>query len=682
MKTKVASFFRRVFSDQHGQAMGLIVGGSGVFMLCVCGVAGFTIDVGRAYVVRNQLQNTVNAAGLAAAGYIYNNPSGALTTAQTEANTFITNNSNFITTNPNGVMQVLPYPTTTLVCRNSIQTLNWTCATNPVNNALLITDEVSINTTFMRLFGIKSLTVTAQATASMAFSQLWNIAVIEDLTGSMATTDSKCQSMSEFECTLNGLQGFLAAANPCPPGASSCTPANANLRVALFGFPNMIYSALPSVNACSGASYVEPQPFTILTLPLPTATSYVPLEYQYTIPLTATTHKTGILVASYELTYGASDADANGFVSDYYDPSTNSGLNPASSLVQGIGYTGTSGSKTGCMLLDPDENSLNGAVTPPAAGGPGVVGGSSADDHSATVPSPNGVIVNTTQVGEGTTYLASVIYAANSALIAEKNLMTSKGVTTQNAIIIQSDGGVNTQWIYFPQGLVTQNGPATYQYTTRAPWTGNFAGYNYPTPATIPTTSICSATPGTAGSLACPGGYSNLNTTPQTPLAYATAKIAANLSSPLAMAVGGVAVANTGLYPDFLDECQQTIAAGMYAKSVGTRVYSIAYGASTASECSTGGSAADFTDVTLRPLTDYSGQTLNVAFSSLGALTPCVEMEDTASDPKYFYSYYPSGAPNTCVDPNSDHTATSIVSIYQSIQATIGKPRLIPNTAN
>lgn len=508
MKTKVASFFRRVFSDQHGQAMGLIVGGSGVFMLCVCGVAGFTIDVGRAYVVRNQLQNTVNAAGLAAAGYIYNNPSGALTTAQTEANTFITNNSNFITTNPNGVMQVLPYPTTTLVCRNSIQTLNWTCATNPVNNALLITDEVSINTTFMRLFGIKSLTVTAQATASMAFSQLWNIAVIEDLTGSMATTDSKCQSMSEFECTLNGLQGFLAAANPCPPGASSCTPANANLRVALFGFPNMIYSALPSVNACSGASYVEPQPFTILTLPLPTATSYVPLEYQYTIPLTATTQKTGILVASYELTYGASDADANGFVSDYYDPSTNSGLNPASSLVQGIGYTGTSGSKTGCMLLDPDENSLNGAVTPPAAGGPGVVGGGSADDHNV------GVIVNTTQVGEGTTYLASVIYAANSALIAEQTWMQNVNhTTTKNAIIIQSDGGVNTQWIYFPQGLVTQNGPATYQYTTRAPWTGNFAGYNYPTPATIPTTSICSATPGTAGSLACPGGYSNLNTT-------------------------------------------------------------------------------------------------------------------------------------------------------------------------
>ena len=666
MKTKVASFFRRVFSDQRGQAMGLMVGGAGVFLLTVSGVAGFTIDVGRAYSVRNELLTSTRSAGLAAAGYIYNNTSGTLTDAVNEAAAV-------------AALNPVPGLTTTtnaaLVCRTSLQQAGWTCATNPVNNALLVTETVSMPTTFMRLFGIQFLTVSAQATASMAFAQEWNIAVIEDLTGSMANTDSNCKSLSDFNCTLNGLQGFLAAANPCPPGASSCTTANANLRVALFGFPNLIYGALPTVNACSGASYVEPQPFTILTLPLPTATSYVPLTYQYTYPLTATTTHTSTFTASYEMTYGAGDADANGFVSDYYQPSNTAtgGLNPASSLVQGIGYTGT-GTKTGCMKLDPDENSINGAVTPPAAGGPGVVGGGSADDHNV------GVIVNTTQVGEGTTYLASVIYAANSALIAEQNwMLNTNHTTTKNAIIIQSDGGVNTQWIYFPQGLVTQNPPATHQPTT-APWNGNFAGYNAPSPAKIPVGNICSGTPGTAGTSACPGEYDTLNTTPQTPSAYPTAKIAANLSSPLAMAVGGVAVANTGKYPDFLDECQQTIAAGMYAKSVGTRVYSIAYGASTGSQCSTGGSAADFTDVTLRPLTDYYGQTLNVAFGSVGALSPCVEMKDTASDLQYFYSYYPSGSSGSCVDTN--HTSTSIVSIYQSIQATIGKPRLIPNTAN
>jgi len=659
MKAKLASFFRRVFSDQSGQSIIFLAAA----FIGICGVAGLTIDIGHAYVVRNQLQNTVNAAGLAAAGYIYDNATGTLNSAKDEANLYITKNPI-----PN-VTTVSGYPTTTLVCRNAVQTLNWTCTTNPINNALVVTDAVTMQTTFMRIFHINSLSMQASATASMASTQLWNIAVIEDLTGSMSNVDSNCASMTDFACTLNGLQGFLVKANPCPAGASSCTPANANLRMAMFGFPNLLVGALPVANACSGASYVTPQPFQVLTLPSPGATSYVPLTYQYTVPLTSTSSTTKTFTASYEITYGASDADANGFVSDWYlstDTATG-GLNPVSSLVQAIGYTGTS-TKSGCMVLAPNSINLNGAVTPPAAGG--------------GVDTSTGVIVNTTDVGEGITYLASVIYAAQAALTAEKNLMQNTyGVTTQNAIILQSDGGVNTQWIYFPQGLVTQNPPATYQYTTTAPWTGNFAGYNYPTPATIPGGNICSSTPGTAGTSACPGGYSNLNTTPQTPKAYNTAKIAYNLASPLAMAVGGVAVANTGLYPDFLDECQQTIAAGMYATSKGTRVYSIAYGASTSTGCSASTSthADNFTDVTLRPLTDYYGQTLNVAFS-LATLTPCVEMADTASSLDYFYSYYPSGKTNTCVD--SEHTTSqSIASIYQSIEATMGKPILIPNGA-
>ena len=657
MRTKTVSFLRGVFKGQSGQSIMWVAG----LMLGLCGVAGLTIDVGHGYVVRNQLQNTVNSAGLAAAGYIYDNATGTLTTAESVANTYITDNP------INNATTVSGYPTTILVCRNAVQTVGWTCTTNPINNALVITDKVTLPTTFLRLFGIKSFTMSAQATASMASTQLWNLAVIEDLTGSMSSVDSNCASMTDFACTLNGLQGFLIKANPCPPGASSCTPANANLRMAMFGFPNLLIGALPVANACSGTSYVTPQPFQVLTLPSPTATSYVPLTYQYTYKLTSTSSTTKTFTASYELTYGASDADANGFVSDWYQQTNTAtgGLNPASSLVQAIGYTGTS-TKSGCMVLAPNSINLNGAVTPPAAGG-GVDTGST-------------VIVNTTDVGEGITYLASVIYAAQAALTAEKNLMQNTyGITTQNAIILQSDGGVNTQWIYFPQGLVTQNPPATYQYTTTAPWNGNFAGYNYPTPATIPGGNICSSTPGTAGTSACPGGYSNLNTTPQTPLAYPTAKIAYNLASPLAMAVGGVAVANTGLYPDFLDECQQTIAAGMYATSKGTRVYAIAYGASTGNGCSQGTSAHadDFTDVTLRPLSDYYGQTLNVPFS-LATLTPCVEMEDTASSLDYFYSYFPAGKTTTCADV--EHTTSqSIVSIYQSIEATMGKPILIPN---
>ena len=658
MKTKVASFFRRVFSDQRGQAMMWVAGS----MLALGGVAGLTIDVGRAYSVRTQLQASTNAAGLAAAKYIYNTPSGNLADAVTVANAVAA---------VNPVNGLTTATTSTMVCRNAMQQAGWTCATNNVNNALLITETVSMPTTFMRLFHINSLTVTAQATAGLAGAQPYNIAVIEDLTGSMANPDSSCAGLSEFACTLNGLQGFLGAASPCPPGASTCTPANAIYRVALFGFPNMITADLPSVNACSGGSYTLPAPFTIFTLPNPAATSYTPLTYQYSYTVSGVS-QTKYLSASYEYTYGASDADANGFVSDWYQAgnTTTGNLNPSSSLVKAVGYTGTS-AKAGCMLLDADENSINGAVTPPAAGGPGVVGGSSADDTKS------GVIVNTTQVGEGTTYLAAVIYAAQSALIAEQNLMTSLGVKTKNAIILQSDGAVNTQWIYFPPGLVTQS-PADQEPTTKAPWTGNFKNYNFPTPATIATGNHC----GSNGTSACPtgsnAGLSALNTTPATPLAYPTAKVAANLSSPLAMAAGGVAVANTGLYPDFLDECQQTIIAGQTASKAGTTVFSVAYGASTGSDCSTGGNASDFTDVTLLPSTAYP-LTKNVAFASLSALTPCVEMKDTASSMDTFYSYYPSGTPNTCTDPN--HTATSIAAIYAAIHGYIGSPRLIPNSA-
>ena len=57
-------------------------------------------------------------------------------------------------------------------------------------------------------------------------------------------------------------------------------------------------------------------------------------------------------------------------------------------------------------------------------------------------------------MGEGITYYAPAIYAAQAALTAEQTAMTTAGVTTQNAIIFLGDGEANTQWIYFPQGTV------------------------------------------------------------------------------------------------------------------------------------------------------------------------------------------------------------------------------------
>ena len=80
-------------------------------------------------------------------------------------------------------------------------------------------------------------------------------------------------------------------------------------------------------NACS--SYSTPS-FLIYALPTTTATSYTPIEYW------ENSNHNNTFTGTYEVTYGASDADANGYVSDYYSPSTSNGLNTSSSIVKAI----------------------------------------------------------------------------------------------------------------------------------------------------------------------------------------------------------------------------------------------------------------------------------------------------------------------------------------------------------
>jgi hypothetical protein len=132
----------------------------------------------------------------------------------------------------------------------------------------------------------------------------------------------------------------------------------------------------------------------IYTLPLATATSYSPITYK------SSGSNPQSWTATYEITYGAGDADANGFVSDYYLPSASNGLDATSSIVKAI---------TGCMQPEP----LNWRGTSPK------------------LQNSNG--------NGGITYYASAIYAAQSALVAEQALHPG----TQNAIIFLSDGQAN-----------------------------------------------------------------------------------------------------------------------------------------------------------------------------------------------------------------------------------------------
>jgi Flp pilus assembly protein TadG len=381
------SFARRALNDQRGQVLPWVALG----LVAMMGMGGMSIDVGRAYVAHAQLQNYANAAVLAAAGVVYNTSS--VDNATTVADSYSAGTGDQNVNNALGTVNT----TVWTLCLNSLQPANSSCPkTNPPPNAVKVLEKATVPTYFMGLFGIHQVNVSALATASMQGQvQPWNVAIIIDATGSMATTDSNCtpkggNSVSEFQCAMNGVQGMLGVTNPCKSGSATCSNADANFHVALFSFPAVSTDSVSKENACS--SYSTPT-YQMYTLPVPTATSYKPIEYDET----DNTSKT--FTGTYEVTYGATDADANGFVSDYYDVTKTNGLNTKSSIVKAI---------TNCMqpISQADPNNIGGL---------------------------NGAYSG------GITYYASVLYAAQSALTAEAKLNPG----TNNAIILLSDGQAN-----------------------------------------------------------------------------------------------------------------------------------------------------------------------------------------------------------------------------------------------
>jgi hypothetical protein len=101
-------------------------------------------------------------------------------------------------------------------------------------------------------------------------------------------------------------------------------------------------------------------------------------------------------------------------------------------------------------------------------------------------------------------------------------------------------------------------------------------------------------------------------------------------------------------------------------------VYAVAYGAGS-SGCSSGWSIG-LTDTTL--VATGNNQTF-----SLSQLTPCVTVENMASNINNFYSdWSQSGSGSSCLD--SAHNVSSLSDIFSAIAATFSNPRLLPNNAH
>jgi hypothetical protein len=283
------------------------------------------------------------------------------------------------------------------------------------------------------------------------------------------------------------------------------------------------------------------------------------------------------------------------FLSDFYAPSASSGLNSSSTLVKAVGY----GSTAGCLTYTF-----------------GIWGTGSGS-------------------GFGNTYVASSIYAAQSALASEQALYGG-----QNAIVLLSDGGMNASY-YSKNSSAYGTSNSTNQYSDAYEFPSGPSGSEVgPTTTSYPV----------------PSYYTPATSTSST-VAYST-----------------LGVNGKGVYPDWYDQCQQAIQAAQYATNHSTTVFSVAYGAGgSGGGCSSGWNIG-LTDTTLVA----TGQ--NQAFT-LSGLTPCVEMANIASSLNTFYSdYKQGGTTGSCVD--GAHSTVSLSDIFQAIATTFTTPRLLPNNAS
>jgi Flp pilus assembly protein TadG len=310
----ILSFARRALSDQRGQTLPFVA----LAMVALLGVGGLVVDVGHAYVVRSQLQNSANAAALAASGAVYNAQSDAINS------TSIANQYGSAAKADNNYFSGLGAVTTAVStkCLNSLMPPGETCGAGSPSNAVQVTNSTAVKTFLMSMLGIPALNVSATATASIqGTANSWNVAIIVDGTSSMSTSDSNCGGLTEFQCALSSVQVFLEHVNP----------GTGNVRVSLFSFPNLSTTGFSNTATCSSTFTNEPY-----TLPSTTATTYAPIKYTGTTAFTAT----------YQLA---------AFDSGYWDPTNSStaGLNSSDNLVKTIGaaYNTTNGSKdiTGCL---------------------------------------------------------------------------------------------------------------------------------------------------------------------------------------------------------------------------------------------------------------------------------------------------------------------------------------------
>jgi Flp pilus assembly protein TadG len=248
-------------------------------------------------------------------------------------------------------------------------------------------------------------------------------------------------------------------------------------------------------------------------------------------------------------------------------------------------------------------------------------------------------ISNHPSSGSVSTYYAAAIKQAQAQLVG------ASASNVQNAIVILSDGGANSP---ANETDVTASIAGTTMTVTACP-KGCAVSNNSLSEAplnigeTITGTGVTSGTTITAQTAGVTGGVGVYTVSKSQTVSSRTLTAAASI------------IYNGQTFQQNTEQCQQGIAAAQAAAAAKTWIFSVAYGASTA----TGNASTCTTDRTA---------------GSLAGLSSCTTMQDMASDSSKFYSDGSNGT-----DCPGANTIENLVTLFKNISTTLTQPRLLPD---
>ncbi len=382
--------FLRLWRDDRAQALPVIA----LMMTMLLSMAALAVDGGRAIYSSRELQATTDAAALAAAHAIPTATSTAQITGPTGvAATYSAASGGY---NQRSTLPSVTV-TSTLKCLNTLQNQGIACVGTLPYNAVQVTASSVLPMYFAGILGHRTLTISTTSTASKrgGSPRPSNIAVIIDTTLSMNETDSNCGTTA-MQCALNGFQILLQSLSPCSSYETTC-PSSGNSpfdEVSLFTFANVSLGTVGLNTSCTGpmpgpsygSNYYDIPPygnFDLQTSPPATPYAQLPTGLAYSFPTPGAAYSpSGSTNPTYQVT---------SFLIDYKTSDMATSLNPSSALVKAAGGV------SGC-----------GSMAPP----------NFEADYG--------------------TYYAGVLYAAQSALAAQKQANGADSV-----MIILSDGDSN-----------------------------------------------------------------------------------------------------------------------------------------------------------------------------------------------------------------------------------------------